>query len=80
MNTFENLLKDATEFWNEYQLQVMDNRNLASDNKILQHNMNRYQSALSDIADFLNIEWWEGEFPFDEVIEAIKNRNVQLGK
>ena len=39
---------------------------------IAEENQNRFQENLDKIAYALNIDWWDGDFPIEEVFEKIK--------
>jgi hypothetical protein len=42
----------------------------------LRLNKERFFQHLDKIAYALNIDWWDGDFPIDEVFEKIKNEIV----
>jgi len=43
--------------------------------KNAEDNRDRFQEHLDKIAYTLDIDWWDGDFPIDEVLEKIKKEN-----
>ena len=42
--------------------------------KNAEDNRDRFLEHLEKIAFYLEIDWWDGDFPIDEVLEKIKAR------
>jgi hypothetical protein len=50
---------------------------LLEDLRNAENNRDRFQGHLDTILYHMNIDWWDGEFPIEEVLELIKKHGAK---